>query len=148
MVDIALGLLVTRTLFGMGDLDLNDHDAYVVSATDFMTQSQQWTRNQVGSAYTDGQVTVSRYKNLLSMPLSIEVLGEDQVDLTNNKAVLVAAFSQDSFILKSSIDGVDTWWACEAADYTMERSGPRLSAYQMQLVFGIPTQPNPLVGSF
>lgn len=148
MADLTLSLAISRALMGLPDLALNDHDNYVVGASDFLTTNQQWTRNQVGSSYTDGQVTTHRYKNMITMPLQIEVFGTSQADLVNNASALKAAFSQDHFILKHILGGISTYWSCEAADWQMERTGPRLVARQMLFVFSVPTQPNPITGSF
>lgn len=141
MPDIGLSVAVTRSLLGLADLDINDHESFYVAPNTLGAQLT-YNRQQVGAPWCDGQVTVNRSKQNVSEPVVVEVLGDDNSEVFANMAALIAAFSQDSFTLKITVDGVVNNYRCEAADYQIGAwvTG-RLAAEQAQVTFTVLRQP-------
>ena len=148
MTDFTLSVLLTRSLLGLSDLQINDHDAYYVAAgsSDQLSPAVQWEKDQATSRYVEGSVTISRVRRTLNLNLGIEVMADTQADLMANIATLLKAITQDSFTLKATFKGVETRWAAEAADYALPRTAARINATQMMVNLVIPVQPIPVLG--
>lgn len=141
MPDIGLAVTVSRDLLGLPTLDLNDHVSFYI-APGTLGAPMAWQRQQVGAPWVDGLVTVNRTRGMVSEPVVVEVLGDDTAEMFTNQATLIAAFSQDSFTLAVTVNGVANTYRCEAADYQIGSwvSG-RLASIQGQITFTMPRQP-------
>ena len=160
MADLALSVTITRTALALSTLQLNDGLVYRAAAEDFMGGDGTWERQQVGSAYMDGQVTVNRQRQVVNEHLTFEVSGAtpgspatptSQVQFQANLATLIAAMSQDSFTLDIAVgsggDIAHYTYLGEAADLTNASwTGPRMLAKQGKLTFNMPRQPVPVAG--
>ena len=144
---LGMGVSVTRTQLGLPVLNINDHNAYYVADT-FLGGQMAWNRNQVTSPYVDGSVTVNRTRSMVTEQIVVEVLGgPSQALLQANVATLIAAFSQDSYLLSITLPQATTYqYLCEAADYQVSWTSPRFFAKQLQVTFSMPRQPIALVG--
>ena len=143
---LGMTVSVTRTQLGLPVLQINDHNAYYISQS-FLGGQMSWTRNQVTSPYLDGAVTVNRTRGMVTEQVVVEVLGgPSQALLQANVATLLAAFSQDSYLLTVIIATTSYEYLCEAADYQIAWTGPRFFAKQAQVTFSMPRQPIPVVG--
>lgn len=147
MVDIALSAKVSRTLLSLPDLELNDHADYYIGAS-FLGAAQDWNRNQVGSPFLDGQVTTYRTRQMVTEPVQIEVPADNQTELTAKMTALVQAFLQSDYTITVVVGGSVLQYQCEAADFQVLWTTPRLVEHQGQATFQVPRQPNPLVGGF
>lgn len=146
--DFTLSVLLTRSLLGLSDLEVNDHDAYYVAAGsgDQLSPVVQWEKDQATSRYVEGAVTVSRVRKQFNLNLTVEVMGDTQSDITANIAALLQAATQDHYTLKITVNSVPTYYAAEAADYGAPRTGPRINARQVQIALQVPVQPVPSLG--
>lgn len=147
MPDLRLSVQVSRELFGLAPLELNDHWHYYIAADKLFGGQVQWTRQVATGPYTDGGVTVNRTRQVVSEPLGVEVTGDDPLGLQTFILQAIYALMQDSFTVTINADGAVYAYQCEAADYQIAWSGPRLMAKQAQLLFTVPTQPSALVGA-
>lgn len=141
-----MSVLVSRTLLGLADLEINDFENYYV-ASQFLGANAGWNRTQIGAPWTDGTVTVNRTRQMVNEPLAVEVFGGDLEDVKNNVAELLDAFAQDAFTIDVTMDGFEyAKYQCEAADVQHGWVGARFIEGQVQIVFSVPRQPVPLVG--
>lgn len=151
-MDLDLSVLVTRDWLGLGPLEVNDQVAYR-SAPELLGTQVSWNNNRVGSPWIDGEFTVSRTRGMVEEPVGVEVTGRtlpNQVltgsRLQANFAALIDAFTQDSYTLTVTIDGVVYAYECEAAGYQVTWSGPRFMARRGKIAFTVPRQPAPVLG--
>lgn len=144
MPDFTLVVHVSRAVLGLVDLDINDHERFYVAPGTFGAQLS-YNRQQIGSPWTDGQVTVNRSKQMVQEPVVVEVLGDTFAEMFANIAELLAAFTQDHYQIKTTVgSGNQIRYSCEAADYQIGAwvSG-RLASQQAQVTFTVPRQPVP-----
>lgn len=144
MPDITLGLTITRTLLALGDLNLNDHTNFIAAPS--TPGSVEWDRVQVSAPNVDDDITVHRRLKKITEEVPIEVKGSSDASLQTNLAALLAALKQASFTLTTTFNGTSYAWACEAADYQVEWSGPRVVAKQFIVRARIPRSPHPVTG--
>lgn len=152
MADIDLAVVVFRNALGLPPLNCNDGIIYR-AGEQLMGEAVSFNRNQVGSPYVDGQITTSRQRQAVNEQLSFEVFGRTttnanmtNVQLKANFDIIAAAFLQDSYELRITIDGALYRYQGEAADLQLTWTGPRFMAKQGQIAFTMPRQPSPLVG--
>lgn len=145
MADLDLEVLISRGLLGEDDLSINDYVRYYVTP-DFLGAQVNWNTVRVGSPWVDGEVTVSRTRGMVEEKVTVEVFGDTQGELQANLDELVAAFIQSDFTMQVNIGSDNSIaFACEAASYTVPRSGPRLIAGQQIVAFVVPRQPAQLL---
>lgn len=146
MASIDLQVMVSRLLLGQPDLDVNDHSNYYMAPSSPAQVS--WQRTSVSSVFVDDDITVHRRRSKVMESMLLEVMGTDQATLSVNLSRAIAAFTQDYFTIEVTFDGTEYEWACEAADYQVIWSGPRMIAKQVQLQLTVPRSPVPLTGAF
>ena len=147
MPDLGMSVAISRTLLGLAPLQINDHLSYYI-APQFLGAAVSWNRQQVTGPFHDGAVTTYRSRQMVSEQIGVEVLGESPAQLNQNVAALLAAFSQDSFTMTVAIGLQQHEYACEASDYQLTWSGPRLVAQQLQVLFTVPRQPVTIQGAY
>lgn len=147
MTDITLAGLVTRTALSLSDLDINDHVNFILGVPMLGGQGR-WTRNSQGGSYMDGEVTVNRRRPNIVENITVEVRGSDWTGVETNIAVLMAAFLQDSFQLKLTLNGTNHYYQCEAADWSYDLSTGRVASNMPKFTFEVPRRPIPVAGSF
>jgi hypothetical protein len=147
--DIGLSVRVSRELLGLGELEINDHRSYYC-APQFLGGQVAWRRNTVSSPWLDGDVTINRTRGMVTEQLAVEVLGANLSEAQTNVVTLIEAFIQSRFTLTADFGDLEVSqvYDCEAADYQISWSGPRLVASQLQVVLGVPRQPVALAGGF
>lgn len=146
MADVALSVLVSRDLLGMGPLQIA-YGPRFYCAPQFIGAAVQWQRQQVTSPYFDGSVTVQRYRQQPTEQIAVEVKGDDLAEVRANIDELVTAFIQDSYVMDITADNSSFSYACEAADYQVGFFNvSRMVSRQVQVVFSVPRSPVPLVG--
>jgi hypothetical protein len=148
MTDLSVSALVTRPLLGGGDLNINDHDNFVLAGGAVMGAHVQWDRKTVSAPWVDGDVTVARRRGNVMEQVSVYVLGTSVSDLNTNMSTLISAFTQDRYGLQIGIGGQDFSWDCECADYQVEWDNVHIHALQVKVTFNIPRKPVPLAGAF
>lgn len=145
MPDLTLSVLVSRTILGLSDLQINDHTNYFIAPGSF-GGAVTWNRTQVQSPYIDGAVTVNRTRNMVNDAINVEVRGNDTAGVHTNLQALLNAFIQDNYTITVSVNGSSRQYACEAADYHAEWTGPRWVANQIQVALTVPRFPVPISG--
>jgi hypothetical protein len=147
-VDVQLYVSVTRSALGLPPLEIATSPDYYVG-TQFLGAAVQWDRQQIGSTWLDGMVTVSRHRQMVTEQIQVEILGPDLGGVQDRMEELIQAFIQDSFTLTVRSGNAVRSYACEAADYqNASWTTPRMAGAQGQLVLSVPRQPVELTGSF
>lgn len=155
MPDFTLSALVTRTQLGLSDLQINDNLNYRISGADqFMQGTVIWERDSTKSPYVEGEFTTNRRRSNVQERLGVEVFkgdsagisGQGKFALEANIQQLIQAFTQDAFVINATANSGTTWqqewhWACEAADYAVTITGPRLASQQALVVFTVIRNP-------
>jgi hypothetical protein len=144
--DLAMSVTLSRTLLGLGDLEINDHLNYAVGPQ-LLGGTVAWNRQKATSPFLDGEVTTQRSRQNVTEQVAVEVYAGDAAELKANTAALITAFCQDSFVLTVTLEGTFYVYQCEAADVTIAWVGARMMAHQGQVTFAVPRQPVPLLGA-
>ena len=147
MVDIALSANVSRSLLGLSPLAINDHFNYYIG-TQFLGATQSWTRNQVGSPWLDGLVTTFRTRQMVTEPVQLEVPSESQAELQAKMQAVVLAFAQSDYTITVVVGGATFEYQCEAADFQVLWTTPRMVEGQGQVTFQVPRQPVTISGGY
>lgn len=156
-------------------LNLNDGTNYKV-ANEIFGSTVIWRRSVAKSPFVDSEVVTGKVLELVQDKFAVDVMGATQYAMLANVKTLVAAFSQDQFVLMfgiteatnpkpppmwgfnpkppptfvSAASQANNWamyvYECQASDYTMDWSVPRIHGRRTQLKFALRRSPVPLVG--
>ena len=107
---------VTRTALSLADLNLFNPGSYEVEPPTGPGQVT-WRRQYATSPYVEGSSLVTAVRDQVSSTLVVRCFGASASALETNTAALIAAFSQFSYTLTLTWDGVSHVWACDPADY-------------------------------
>lgn len=116
---MAFSARVTRTELALADLSITSNGYFILSDPAFDSGGVAWRRTVATSPFVHGDVEIHRVKEMVSGTLSIFINGLSVSDVQAKLAALIAAFSQDSYIMLLTIDAVDYSWKCRAADYNV-----------------------------
>jgi hypothetical protein len=148
MTNMTLGFTISRTLLGLGTLDLNDHTNFYI-APGTWGSAVSWDRTQVGSKFVDGKVTTHRVMEMVQEPLAVEIRGSTNAAMWVNIRALTVAMKQDTFQITTNWNGDTSVWNCEASDLQgLVFTGPRIIAKQMQATYQVLRQPVPVSGGY
>ena len=149
MADLNVVARVSRTLLGLGELDVNDHVNYVLAGPQAVSGAVNWDRRQVSAPWVDGDITISRRMASSTENLSFYVAGSTQADLDTHIATLKQAFFQDRYTFQMIVGGSNHAWDCEAADLTQVLyDTTHAFAKYVTVTFSVPRMPIPLAGGF
>ena len=150
---------VTRAALSLPNLSIESPGAYRIVSDD--PGSLAWRKAVATSPYQHGEFLVGAVKDVLTAILAIRCYGSSASELNANVAALLRAFEQFSYTLSVSIEGVESRWICEPADYSVadgatETAAKRrggfdkfaLMSHQQTYVFNIPRSPVPAAGAF
>ena len=157
MSDYSLSVILTRTLLGLSDLQINDNNLYRIAGGDqFLSGAVTWERESTKSPYVEGEFTTNRRRSSIQERIAVEVFRGDSTGISGNAKFaleanvqkLIDAFTQDAFVMNIVVNKNTSWqqewhWACEAADYAVQFTGPRFVAQQAQAVFTVIRNPVP-----
>lgn len=156
MATFGLSVLISRGQLGLSDLQVNDNINYRVAGTDIFQGQVVYERQVARSPYVDGEFTTNRKKNNVQEIITFDVFrgnsagisGQAKYALADNIQKLIAAFTQDSYTMTVVANSGTTWqqewfWACEAADYNVQMTGPRFAAQQALVAFQVIRNPVP-----
>lgn len=147
MADPVVSASVTRGELSLPDLNLNDHVAYIVSGGDLVFGATvTWRRQQVQSPFVDSKITTGRVLDIVQDKFAVDVMGPDHVTMASNVQALINAFSQSYFNLTVQFDAQPYTYACEASDYTMDWTVPRMYGLRTQVKFNLLRSPTALNG--
>lgn len=147
MTTLTTTAVVTRSLLGKADLNINDHAKYILTDT-IMGGTVTWERQQASSPWVDGDITISRRRPNVQENVKVYVLGNTQTELQTNLAELVEAFIQDTYTLQIAPGNQSYAWQCESADYTVEFSHVHFYAKKLVVNFMVPRRPIMTAGGF
>lgn len=152
MPNLSLSVRVTRALLSLGDLGLQDPtNGYEVISGGPGTVG--WRLTTVQSQYVHGNTLVSAVKDVSIAPLKIRVKASSHGTLDSRLDTLLDAFSQFSYFLGWTIEGVtEKLWLCQPANYSVSSDGAELSKFhlmakQYEVSLEIPRHPQPITGS-
>lgn len=148
MPDFGLSCSITRSSLSLADMDLNDHLNYYLAGDALAEVAQAWSRNQLRSPFVDGAVTTYRTREMINVPLVLEVLGDTLAGMKANMLAAIQAFSQDAFNIAWAAGGASYQFEAEASDHSQLYSVARLAAHQAQLRLTVPCQPVDLIAGF
>ena len=148
MTDLSVVAKVTRSLLGLGDLDINDHSTYRLAGPQVMGGTVSWDRRQVSSPWVEGDITVSRRRTNVMDQITVYVAGSATDNLNLNLQNLLWAFTQDRYTLSITVGSQQFAWDCEAADYQVTYDTPHLKSLYVPVVFTVPRRPVALSGAF
>lgn len=136
--------VVSRPQLGLADLNINDHVNFILSSSSIFSGTVSWRRNQAQSPFVEGQVLVSAVRDLVQDQIAIEVMAgktgsvsAGHSGLQANLKTLIDAFSQYNYNLSVQWDTIPYTYACQPADYTIDWTGGRAQAQQLQVKFNI-----------
>lgn len=141
---MSLSVTLSRTLLGLGVLEINDHINYYVA--DLGDHAVSWRRITTSSPWVDGDVTVQRVRQNVTRQVNVEVLGADWGVTQVNARALIDALSQDEFEMTITQDTEVTTYLCEASDYVWRQAKERWHAKRGQMAFSLLTKPIPAAG--
>lgn len=130
-----------------GALQLNSGGYEIVTAG---PGGRSWRRTTVEGKYQHGRALVGAVLNHGSLPLVVRVHGDSWSQVSNRAQTLIAAFSQYSYTLTITINGVTSTWRCEPADITIAGGDQwqkfHAMANQQEYQLVIPRDPIPVNG--
>lgn len=144
MPEITLSCTITRTALSLATLELNDHTNFYLAPS--TPGPVTWSRMTASSPFVDSDFTIARKRNKVTEEMVLEVRGANAAGVQTNLGLLIAAFSQGSYTLTTTFNGTSYAWSCDAADYQVEWSGPRVVANQVVFRAQVPRSPVPLIG--
>lgn len=145
MADVALSIVVSRTLLGLSPLEIAFGPVYYVAPGSFGS-AVAWNRQQATSPWLDGAVTTQRSRQMVTEQLVVEVKGSTYATVRTAMTALIEALIQDNFTVTITVEGSETVWNCEAADYAEKWETARMVGHQGQVTCSLPRQPVPLAG--
>ncbi len=156
MPSFSLSALISRGQLGLADLQVNDGINYRMAGTEFSQGQVAYEREVVRSPYVEGEFTTNRRRGNVRETITFDVFpgtstgisGQAKYALEANIQQLVTAFTQDAFTMTVVANRSTTWqdewyWACEAADFNVQLSGPRMMARQGLVAFSLIRNPVP-----
>lgn len=149
MTDLSVTARVSRTLLGLGNLELNDRTNYVLGGPVAFQGQVSWQRNTTSAPWVDGEVTWERHRSNSVEPLTIYAKGSTMSDLDSKIQTLIAAFMQDRYTFQLIVGGANHAWDCECADVTsVQYDTTHVASKYVAVTFSVPRKPVPLAGGF
>lgn len=111
MADLNVTGSVSRS--GSSALQLNSGGLKIVSAG---PGGKSWKRIFVDGRYQHGRALIGATLEQMTAPLVVRVYGDTWSHVSNRAQTLIDAFSQRTYTLTITIDGIQSRWRCEPAD--------------------------------
>lgn len=106
-------------------------------------------RRQVAtSPFVDGRVLVASVKDHSERTLTFNVVGNSVEGVRGSVTTLIYGLTQDTYELHLSVDGEDSAWRCEPADYVVSLNASDAQALVCTVRATIPMHPVPVAGPF
>lgn len=135
---------------GSGNLNIENPGTYRIA--DLNVGGISWRRMTAKSPYQHGEFLIGAVKDAETGVISIRSYGSDVETLEANVAALLDAFSQFTYHVSVTIDGVVHEWSCEPADAAMNQDQGfdkfAQEALQQLWTFRFPRSPIPIYGSY
>lgn len=136
---------ISRSLLALPDLDLNNGTPFKV--IDIKPGDRTWRRQETSSAYVDGEFTVNRTRSTPKATWAQEIRAADQDEMNVFLSEVVQAFEQDTFEIWHVMDGAETRWKGETADWQPTYEKERLHGLRQQIIFSFKRVPVPILGA-
>lgn len=149
MTDMTLSVVVTRAELSLSNLELQD-PANGYSIYKIGPGAVSWRRETAKAMYAHGGTLVTAVKDLQVFPMGVRVRASSAATKETRLAVLLAAFSQFSYTVITTINGIDYTWVCQPADWSTGEGGEFDKFYEMvhmtQVDLSITRSPTPSTG--
>lgn len=148
MPDLLVAVTVTRAELGLGDL--TDAAGFAELAS-WDPGGVSKRRTTAKSPTLTGGTQTSSVADMRTGVLQLRIFGASKSLLDAQIQTWLTAFEQTSYTLTVALNGIDTTWDCDDAEYNLAGDGVdkyRLTAIPMRQVyeFRVPMQPYPTVG--
>lgn len=147
MADLSTTVLVRRAALGLSDLNINNQTDYVL-ATPFLGGTMAWDRRSVSSQWVDGDVLITKRKQMVQQQVIVYVVGDTQASIASKATTLAQAVSQENYTIRAGIGSLVAEWICDPADYAVDMTNYHWTNHKVKMTLNIPMQPNPLEGGF
>lgn len=146
---IAVAASVTRTTLGLAPLQLDvDGVTHIVSITE---GGVTWRRTVAEGKYQRGRALLSAVRDTTTDVLVIRVYGPTGTDLENRVRSLITAFSQFTYTVTLTLNGVTRTIDCEPADIETVGDDTRRKTlrygHMRELQISIPRDPQLIEGA-
>lgn len=146
---VALTGSVTRTELGLAPLSLDVDGTY--SIVSFSEGGVTWRRTTVAGKYQRGRRLIQAQQDSVTDVLLIRVYGGSWIEVNNRVKVLRDAFSQFTYRLTVTINGLERTSECEPADMDVVGEDSRrkglLFENMREIQFSIPRDPQLIAGA-
>lgn len=144
-------VFVTRGELALADLQLVDHaNGYEVVDGSLNAGQVSWRRSLVRSPFVEGAYETNAVRELVEgATVAVDVNGPDQTTIRTRVAALIAAFTQSTYELHVTLDGIAWAWTCMRADYSVGVvSDDIVFGLAAPVVLQFPRQPVPVAGPY
>lgn len=107
---------------GVNWVTLNDHVNYRVGVEGLGLHAQTRRKITTTSPYYDGTFVVHSTLENVEENITVQVFGASQNQVTENLLYLIELFSQDAYNVRLRLDDHLETWACQPADYSIDRT--------------------------
>lgn len=140
---------ITRTELGLGQLSLDVDGTY--SIVSFSEGGVTWRRTAVAGKYQRGHRLIQAQQDTATDVLLVRVYGDSWIEVNNRVKVLRDAFSQFTYQLTVTINGLVRTAECEPADMDVVGEDTRRKgltfANMREIQFSIPRDPRLIAGA-
>lgn len=140
---------IARTELGLAALSLDVDGTY--SIVSFSEGGVTWRRNAVTGKYQAGRRLIQAQQDSVTDVLLVRVYGSSWVEVNNRVKVLRDAFSQFTYRLTVTINGLARTTECEPADMDVVGEDTRRKgltfANMREIQFSIPRDPRLIAGA-
>lgn len=141
---------LTAVVTGTAGLTLSHANGYDISLERFGPGPRTWRRETITSPFMSGRWLIDSQLDTSNAPMDVFVFGTTASQFATRTDALLDAFSQRTYNLQLTIDGVLYEWACEPADIAPGADGEfnigDLAAFGQDFHLSIPRDPVPVNG--
>lgn len=120
---------------------LNDHVHFYVGAESLGNSTQGRRRYTVQSSMYDGDWEVHSTASSVTEQVTINILGTDQIEVTDSISRLMDAFTQSVYNIRVTRDIVRETWRCFPAEWSIDRGQIQSHNLRAQMRLSIPRFP-------
>lgn len=147
----AVVVYVTRDELSLADLTLTDYaNGYEVVEDSLNAGQVSWRRSLVRSPFVDGAYETNAVRELVEGgTIAVDVNAANQTTLQSRVTTLINAFSQSTYELHVTLDGIEWAWTCMRADYAVGVASDDIRfGLTAPVAFQFPRQPVPVNGPY
>lgn len=126
---------------GVRWVSINDHIHYYVGSDSLNSSTQGRRRYTVQSSMYDGDWEVHSTASSVTEALTINLLGVDQIDISDGLIQLQEIFTQAVYNIRITRDTVRETWLCYPAEWSIDRGQVQSHNVRAQMKLSIPRFP-------